>query len=152
MKDKDKDKDKKKNKYKKFKDIPVYIDKLLSNLCLSRNEIKFDYMRMNKEKSKSMPNYRGYKFCGDLFCLYKIEWIKLPILLQIFPNLQHIEIWGNIELNTKIFDYVLIILVTEINKIIKENDKIKKNEAMKLLKLKSIKIDEPDEEIISIKK
>ena len=153
--DKKEDKDKKKkkvNKYKKFKEIPKYIDILLKDFCKSQKEVRVDYMRMNKEKSKSMPNYRGYKFCGDLFCLYKIEWIKLPIILQLFPNLEQIEIWGQIELNTKIFDYILVILVTQINNLIKENDGIKKDEAMKLLKLKSIKIDEPDEEVISIKK
>ena len=147
-----KEEKKKVNKYKKFKDIPKYIEKLLNKQCKSLTELKFDYMRMNKEKSKSMPNYRGYKFCGDMFCLYKIEWIKLPVILQLFPNLESIEIWGNIELNTKIFDYILIILVTEINKTIKNNQDLDKNEAMKLLKLKEIKIDEPLEEEISIKK
>merc|ERR1712228_314354 len=138
-------------KYRQFKDLPFYVDTMLEKYCNNVNEVRLDYMRINKEKSKSMPNFRGFQFCGDIFCLYKIEWFKFPIILQLFPNVESIEVWGNIELTEKTLRYVLAVLVTEINKLINENNNIAKEEAVKMLKLKCIKIDEPEQEELSIK-
>jgi len=139
-------------KYEKFKEIPIYIEGMMDKYCNDLKEIRLDYMRMNKEKSRSMKDYKGYKFCGDIFCLYKMEWFNFPIILQLFPNIECIEVYGRIELTQKILDYVLVILVTKINETIKENKDYEKEEAMKLLKLKWIKIDEPEQEILSITK
>ena len=98
-----------------------------------------------------MPDYRGYKFCGDIFCLYKIEWIKLPIILDMFPKLDTIEIYS-IQLSKKIFDYLLIIIVTKINQIISDHPEMKREKAMKLLTLQYITIDEPFQDLLSMKK
>ena len=98
-----------------------------------------------------MSDYRGYKFCGDIFCLYKIEWIKLPIILDMFPKLHTIEIYS-IQLSKKIFDYLLIIIVTKINQIISDHPEMKREKAMKLLTLQYITIDEPFQDLLSMKK
>jgi len=78
--------------YDYFNETPKYITKLVDYYCTHVDNVCIDW------KNMTMHNWKAFNFCKSLLCYEQIEWIKLSVLLALFPNLTAINV-RNIKLS-----------------------------------------------------
>ncbi len=84
------------NRYKMFDNLDEYIDKLLHQICLNKQNLRVNWNTMNidvlKEYDDQYGGYIGYTFLKQIFCNEKYEGVKIDVFNMLFPRLKNVII------------------------------------------------------------
>lgn len=93
--------------------IPRYIKKLTYSYCMNVKQIapvykyfNYDFLDEHLNASSIASDKKCYKFMKDFLCHKNIAWIKLEIMLGLFPNLTTLCLAG-VVLQDNIFEMIL---------------------------------------------
>eukprot|EP01084_Bolivina_argentea_P298646 514686_1 len=107
------------NDYKELPQIHKYVDDMLHQICISKQEIQINWESMNTNLSKRCNSedwgYIGYKFMREMFCHQQYEGVDLEVFSTLFPNLELVKVYKLSKIDSRFLDDIIDFLGLENN-------------------------------------
>eukprot|EP01083_Nonionella_stella_P017274 48297_1 len=101
------------SKYRKYDDLPEYIDHLLEGVCARKHKVWYDWDTMNYGLLNEMEvlhdgnvGYLGYDCLFQYLCNEHYAGIDLNVNMRLFPSVQKIVITHLSRINKRFIDHV----------------------------------------------